>query len=291
MARRTRTSDAEVIMNVFALLPWWAGLGLAVVFYLVLHHVASQPLVAPTQPRQSGAIVTKTVWRGLATAGQYILPVLCIGGAGLSAYRRRARKKLLETATQGNAADVLDGMSWQQFERLVGAAFQLQGYRVVQTGGGGADGGVDLVLSKDGEKFLVQCKKWRAFKVGVDVVRELYGVMAAKGAAGGFVVTSGRFTDEATRFADGRNLTLIDGPKLDWLMRRARSSSTAGSVSVASEPVRAAAPIAPPSCPMCSKPMVRRTANRGARAGTSFWGCSGYPGCKGTLPLQASHRP
>jgi restriction system protein len=46
--------------------------------------------------------------------------------------------------------------------------------------------------------FLVQCKQWKAFKVGVQVVRELYGLMAAHGAAGGFVVTSGRFTDEAT---------------------------------------------------------------------------------------------
>jgi hypothetical protein len=35
------------------------------------------------------------------------------------------------------------------------------------------------------EEFLVQCKQWRAFKVGVVVVRKLYGVMAAKGAAGG----------------------------------------------------------------------------------------------------------
>jgi restriction system protein len=50
---------------------------------------------------------------------------------------------------------------------------------VAEIGGGGADGGVDLVLTKPGksggEKFLVQCKQWRAYKVGVDVVRELYG--------------------------------------------------------------------------------------------------------------------
>ena len=33
------------------------------------------------------------------------------------------------------------------------------------------------------EKFLVQCKQGKAYIVGVDVVRELYGVMAAKGAS------------------------------------------------------------------------------------------------------------
>ncbi|WP_233094641.1 restriction endonuclease [Delftia acidovorans] len=49
-------------------------------------------------------------------------------------------------------------MSWQQFETLVGEGFQQRGGRVKETGGGGPDGGVDLVLSKDGEKTLVQCK-------------------------------------------------------------------------------------------------------------------------------------
>ena len=50
-------------------------------------------------------------------------------------------------------------MIWREFEMLVGEAFRLQGYQVVETGGGGADGGVDLVLRKDRETFLVQCKQ------------------------------------------------------------------------------------------------------------------------------------
>ena len=76
-------------------------------------------------------------------------------------------------------------------------------------------------MRKDGETYLVQCKQWRAFKVGVPVVRELYGVMAAKGAAGGFVVTSGRFTAEAEAFAEGRNIRLLDGPKLERMLKQA----------------------------------------------------------------------
>ena len=106
----------------------------------------------------------------------------------MSAWRRRARQNLVTDVAESKATDVLDGMSWREFEMLVGEGFRLQGYQVVETGGGGADGGVDLVLTKPGknggEKFLVQCKQWRAFKVGVDVVRELYGVMAARGATG-----------------------------------------------------------------------------------------------------------
>lgn len=39
-----------------------------------------------------------------------------------------------------------------------------------------------------------------------------------------------------------------------------------------------------PHCSACGKAMVLRTARRGAQAGNRFWGCSGYPGCRGTLP-------
>jgi restriction system protein len=39
------------------------------------------------------------------------------------------------------------------------------------------------------------------------------------------------------------------------------------------------------SCPTCGKPMVVRTARKGERAGTQFWGCSGYPQCKGSRPV------
>jgi restriction system protein len=40
-----------------------------------------------------------------------------------------------------------------------------------------------------------------------------------------------------------------------------------------------------PDCPRCGKPMVLRTAGKGSRAGSQFWGCSGYPVCKGTREL------
>jgi restriction system protein len=286
MPRRKKTSPAEGLMEVVALLPWWAGVVLALLSYFLLHQVAAQPAAVAAQSGQIGTVMTQSIWRGLATAGQYTLPMIFLVGAGLSAWRQRERSQLVENVTAGKAADVLDGMSWQQFERLVGEAFRLQGYRVMETGGGGADGGVDLVLNKDGEKHLVQCKQWRAFKVGVDVVRELYGVMAAKGAAGGFVVTSGRFTEEAMSFAEGRNVRLVDGSKLHGMIRQAQGSVRPEQNAAKSEQAaKGAPPSEAPTCPACAKAMVRRTAKRGANAGGEFWGCTGYPACKGTRAI------
>lgn len=40
---------------------------------------------------------------------------------------------------------------------------------------------------------------------------------------------------------------------------------------------------AAPSCPICSGPMVKRSAKRGANTGNEFWGCSRYPGCRGIV--------
>jgi hypothetical protein len=36
-----------------------------------------------------------------------------------------------------------------------------------------------------------------------------------------------------------------------------------------------------PNCPRCRSPMLLRTAQRGANAGSQFWGCSSYPACRG----------
>ena len=41
----------------------------------------------------------------------------------------------------------------------------------------------------------------------------------------------------------------------------------------------------PPKCPHCNKAMRQRTAKHGTLTGKPFWGCTGYPDCKGTRPL------
>ncbi len=40
-----------------------------------------------------------------------------------------------------------------------------------------------------------------------------------------------------------------------------------------------------PGCPICGKPMLKRTQKKGQMQGREFWGCSDYPRCNGILPL------
>jgi Topoisomerase DNA binding C4 zinc finger len=37
-----------------------------------------------------------------------------------------------------------------------------------------------------------------------------------------------------------------------------------------------------PHRPVCNALMVKRLARRGSRSGSTFWGCSNYPKCRGT---------
>lgn len=248
-----------------------------------------------------GAAIQTALIRGLAAAAQYIVPGLCLAAAAMSGWQRQRRKSLLRSVEQAGHPGTLNGMGWEEFEILVGEAYRQQGFRIVELGGAGPDGGVDLVLTKGSEKFLVQCKQWKAYKVGVSTVRELYGVMAASGATGGFVVTSGSFSADAKEFAKGRNVELVDGPQLHNMIRRAkeaqaRSASakegvkpTQSAETTSAPPKVGPLPSAKPAglatdCPRCGAAMVLRTSRQGANAGGAFWGCSTFPKYRGTRP-------
>ncbi len=224
MSSRKNDSGGAGIVQLTALLPWWGGVMLAGASYAGLHLYVSRPL--PSSALSSNFML-QAIGHGVATSGQYLLPFLFLIAAVMSASRRWKRRRLLAGVVSSAAPDVLNGLTWREFEMLVGEAFRVQGYSVTETAGS-ADGGVDVVLRKDSEKYFVQCKQWRAQTVGVPIVRELYGAMAAHGATGGFVVTSGRFTKPALEFAQGRNLTLIDGPQLHAMIQRVSQSPARG---------------------------------------------------------------
>lgn len=273
MARRKKSPQRPNPWIELALrLPWWLGVLLALISYIGLHLVARQPLPASLSPGHFGSYVLALLWWGLASIGQYLLPAIFLLGAAISAIRRRKAARLYEAALY---ADAIARMSWQDFELLVAEYFRRQGYAVTNNGGGGADGGVDVFLKKGAKRYLVQCKHWRVLRVGVQPVRELYGVMAAQGVDGGFVVTSGSFTVDACEFAQGLELLgLIDGRALQRGIRAQAGMALAGH----------AGPAHPPACPQCGAAMLLRQARQGATAGRQFWGCSRYAqgGCRGT---------
>lgn len=278
MVMARKNSVFEDLVGIAALLPWWLSLILAAVFYAVIHHFAIVDAAIITDPKHIGQMVTGQMTKALAMFGQYIVPLAFVLGAFASVVGRRKRANLYEYVSKQPVKNALNGISWREFEMLVGEWFRKQGYAVTETGGV-ADGGIDLILNKDGETYLVQCKQWKAYKVGVNIVRELLGVMVTQGASGGYLVTSGVFTKEARHFAEDSNIKLIDGSMLSQLIGEASTVPQTNTSVQRAETQKQSTP----QCPKCGSTMVMRKATKGAHVGSSFWGCPKFPSCRGKL--------
>ena len=312
MSAKPTTRPARALQAFAAATPWWAWVGAAVILHLLLHWAAVPDAVGPARFGDAGGLASQGFLAALASVAQYLVPALCIVGAVVCPQPRHARRVAPAGASDGAATPALETLSWREFVTLVGQAFRLQGYNVNEPGGAGADAGMDLLLRKERQTFLVYCKHWRAAKVGVETVQAAHAAMRIRGAAAGFVLACGRFNREAVQFAAGANIRLVDGPALLALIQQARASlpDCASTAPVELEPVRAAPPrltdsVASPRvaarpplrgavasaeqalpCPVCGAEMRRRKAKRGLNAGQYFWGCSRHPDCKGTRRLR-----
>lgn len=264
MARRKN----EGLLDVLAELPWWISVVLAVLVYVFLKFILpsihfGNPFIqayANASPNLSG-----------------IFAFLFLVGAFMSFIGGMRRKKLLNNIDK---MESIRNLSWQEFELLVGEYFRRKGYAVQDNGGGGADGGIDLVLTKVNQKTIVQCKRWKNVQVGVSPVRELYGVMVAENASACVFVSSGRYTQEAESFANNKPIELIDGEALYKLISEVRSTKQSTNVPAGANKTINQASIV---CPKCGSSMVERVAKRGSNIGKKFYGCSNYPSCNGTI--------
>lgn len=205
--------------------------------------------------------------------------LLAVGllGAAMSWFGQQRRRKLLD-AQQG--LESIAALGWRHFEQLVGEAFRRQGYTVEETGLGGADGGIDLILRKDSRRVLVQCKQWRRRQIPVNVVREMYGLLAHHNADEVKIVCMGTYTRDAANFARDKPIELVGGEELLRMVREVQATptqTTPPAERVAPTPVASSA-AASPACPKCGKPMIERS-NR--TTGQKFWGCSAFPACRG----------
>ena len=279
MSKKGKAQASGEILDAVALFPWWVGAGLGLALYVLFHALASPRDVRTLQyPQQAAEFAVAAILRAVAGVFQYVLPLLCLLGSLSGWLNRSKRAERAKNVAAGASAAILYNMTWLEFELLVGESFRQRGFKVLKMGGDQADGGVDLVVQKDEGTFLVQCKQWKAQRVGVRVVRELAGVMSAQGAKGGFVVTSGSYTSEAEWFARDCNIQLINGEALFGMLKEAQSKLHEGALPSSR---RRADPSAP-NCPVCGSAMRKREARRGKQPGNLFWGCSAYPRCLGT---------
>lgn len=177
----------------------------------------------------------------------------------------------------------LHQMDWKSFEILCRDFYTAKGYQARLTDTG-ADGGVDVIFTKvdlagNAEKTYIQCKAFSNKNISVNYIRELYGVMAADGVKSGILITTTDFTDDAKKFAEGKQLELISGTKFlllfDEISERDRQRIVEKILTDDYDV---------PTCPSCDIKMVLRQSKA-----KPFWGCKNYPKCHQTFHPKKSY--
>lgn len=82
------------------------------------------------------------------------------------------RRRLLEWTSNLRLLDSTE------FEWFGGEMFRREGWKMQETGrSDGPDGNIDLLLTRNGERVIVQCKRWESWAVGVNEIRNFAGTL------------------------------------------------------------------------------------------------------------------
>jgi restriction system protein len=193
-------------------LPWWLGAGFGMA--LVLGFDFGLPRVDIQDP-------ALRAWAGISALVAPGLAVIALAAAAISLSRHLGYGQWLDAQSENLA--YIRTFRWRRYESVLRAVYEKQGLRVIKPRRDAACSGVDLLLRKGRDQYLVCCRQWRAKIVGVKTVRALFEAMGNRSAAGGIVATCGTFTEEAKRFAAGWDIELIDGTELHRMIHAARA--------------------------------------------------------------------
>jgi HJR/Mrr/RecB family endonuclease len=142
--------------------------------------------------------------------------VLLVCGVCALVYWRTVRSRKLAQHRLGILASAsrLYMLDPYEFEEACAELFRARGYHAEVTPPSN-DEGIDVLLSKEGQNAVVQCKHFRNWKVGRPALQQLLGVLRHVGAAEAYLITSGTITQAAKQWAAQHpDLHLWDGERL-----------------------------------------------------------------------------
>ena len=172
-------------------------------------------------------------------------------------------------------ADKINNLDWLPFEQLVTAIYTTLGYVVKRAAGPDADGGLDLVLTKNKTKTMVHCKHWKVAEVEERELKELAAALVREKIESGIFVSPREFGFAARRFAGMNSLLLVGSKDLVRMLEGADWEKNAT--------IRQALEQSRKFCPCCQKDMVLKNAESGPNPGSRVWVCLGQPTCNYTV--------
>jgi len=131
-----------------------------------------------------------------------VVAVIIATGALIARYQRR------QDILRGQGLDEIDSMDGDQFEQRLWRLFTDLGYAVERTQYRG-DWGADLVLSRIGERTVVQAKRYGK-NVGIEAIQQVVAAKVRYGCSKALVVTNAHYTKAAQEHAKDNGVELWD---------------------------------------------------------------------------------
>lgn len=125
---------------------------------------------------------------------------------------RKSKNPLEELQTSRWDWEDINQMEGLDFERVLSEIFERLGYEAEVTQGSG-DQGADLIIRKNGEKTVVQAKRY-SDNVSNSAIQEVVASKEHYNAEKGMVVTTSDFTSSAESLARSNDIKLWNGSKL-----------------------------------------------------------------------------
>ena len=113
--------------------------------------------------------------------------------------------------------EAVGSMSWKDFSAKMETAFRRDGYEVARIDSPGAD----FEMKKAGRKTLVNCKRWKVGRTGVEPLRELLAARDLHEADEIVYVATGQVTEQAVRYVADKRIRLMQGEDLARLLHKA----------------------------------------------------------------------
>lgn len=320
MARRRKTSAIDDMIQVAALMPWWAGVTLAGVSYFGLHWLAQPGHSAPpTQVADLAGTVQRALVQGLAGVGQYLVPGVCLAGAALSAFSKRKKRQSAPESGQAGApgtpknwdadrdrrsADLLAALNEPgqaeapttldraekveqlldliEWRRFEALVEKFFQHQGYTTGSQphGADGGVDIKLYRGDDQKLSAVVQCKHWGKRSVGVELL---RALRGSMAAFDAPRGFFVTSSTFTPEAAQFASSN--QIEVIDRGDLVSAILALDRYQHQAILATALTGEyrvPTCASCGTKLVKRPGRKG---GSPFWGCSNFPRCRTVMQL------
>lgn len=127
--------------------------------------------------------------------------------------KKQKERERLKKLKNGADLDNLKMMPHRDFEYYIADLFSSKGYEATVTSAS-VDGGIDIILRKEGYISIVECKRYATKKIGRPDIQKFHSALIDIQAQEGFYVTTSSFANTAVYYVANKPIILTDSQQL-----------------------------------------------------------------------------